>query len=99
RIRQAQHDFPAAKRDLEAVLAVDPNHVDAHLVLAGISETTGDLATARTACDDLARIRPTLAATACTASVDSVSGHADKAYNTLEIATARAPAREPALHC
>lgn len=99
RILQAQHDFPAARRDLQAVLAIDPNHVDAHLVLAGISETTGDLATARTACDDLARIRPTLAATACTASVDSVSGHADKAYNSLEIATGRAPSRDPSLQC
>jgi Tfp pilus assembly protein PilF len=99
RILQAQHDFPAAKRDLQAVLAIEPNHIDAHLVLAGISETTGDLATARTACDDLARIRPTLAATACAASVDSVSGHADKAYNTLEVATARAPSRDPSLQC
>jgi tetratricopeptide (TPR) repeat protein len=99
RILQAQHDFPAAKRDLQAVLAIEPNHVDAHLVLAGISETTGDLATARTACDDLARIRPTLAATACAASVDSVSGHAEQAYDNLELATARAPSRDPSLQC
>jgi Tfp pilus assembly protein PilF len=99
RILQAQHDFPAAKRDLQAVLAIEPNHIDAHLVLAGISETTGDLATARTACDDLARIRPTLAATACAASVDSVSGHAAQAYTTLETATARAPSRDPSLQC
>jgi Tfp pilus assembly protein PilF len=98
-VAQAQHDFSAAKRDLQAVLAIDPNHVDAHLVLAGISETTGDLVTARTECDNLARIRPTLAATACAASVDSVSGHADQAYNTLEIATARAPSRDPSLQC
>jgi len=99
RILQAQHDFPAAKRDLRAVLAIDPDHVDAHLVLAGVSETTGDLAAARTACDDLARIRPTLAATACAASVDSVSGHAEQAYDALEVATARAPARDPSLQC
>lgn len=99
RILQAQHDFPAAKRDLLAVLAIDPNHVDAHLVLAGVSETTGDLATARTACADLSRIRPTLAATACAASVDSVSGHAEQAYGALELATARAPARDPSLQC
>jgi Tfp pilus assembly protein PilF len=99
RVLQAQHDFAAAKRDLQAVLAIEPNHVDAHLVLAGVSETTGDLATARTACADLARIRPTLAATACAASVDSVSGHAEQAYDTLELATARAPARDPSLQC
>jgi Tfp pilus assembly protein PilF len=99
RILQAQHDFPAARRDLEAVLAVAPDHVDAHLVLAGVAETTGDLVAARTACDDLARIRPTLAATACAASVASVSGHATQAYSTLEIATARAPARDPSLQC
>ncbi len=99
RILQAQHDFAGSKRDLLAVLAVDPNHVDAHLVLAGISETTGDLATARTACDELARIRPTLAATACAASVDSVSGHSDQAATTLEVAVARAPSRDPTLQC
>jgi hypothetical protein len=99
RILQAQHDFTAAKRDLKAVLAIEPNHVDAHLVLAGVSETTGDLTAARAACDDLARIRPTLAATACTASVDSVSGHADQAYMALETATARAPSRDPSLQC
>src|SRR6201996_210195 len=99
RILQAQHDFAAAKRDLQAVIAVDPNHVDAHLVLAGVSETTGDLAAARAACDDLARIRPTLAATACTASVDSVSGHAEQAYAALALAVARAPSRDPSLQC
>src|ERR1700761_1510175 len=99
RVLQAQHDFAGAKRDLKAVLAIDPDHVDAHLVLAGVSETTGDLATARTACDDLARIRPTLAATACAASVDSVSGHSDKAYAALALAVARAPSRDPSLQC
>ena len=99
RILQAQHDFPAAKHDLQAVLAIDPNHVDAHLVLAGVSETTGDLATAHTECDDLARIRPTLAATACMASVDSVSGHAEQASEALELATARASAHDPSLQC
>src|ERR1700761_872226 len=58
RILQAQHDFPGAKRDLQAVLTIDPNPVDAHLGLAAITETRGDLATGRSACDDLARIRP-----------------------------------------
>lgn len=99
RILQAQHDFATAKIELEAVLALDPNHVDAHLVLAGISETTGDLDTARRACDDLARIRPTLAATACAASVDSVSGHADRADAALTLAVSRARARDPVLQC
>src|SRR6202012_5272033 len=84
RILQAQPDFPAAKRDLQAGLTIDANHVASHLVVAGTSETTGDLATARAACDDLARIRPTLAATACAARAESASGHAEEAYNTLE---------------
>jgi hypothetical protein len=99
RIRQALHDFAGARRDLLAVLAADPSLVEAHLVLAGISETTGDLATARGQCDDIARLRPTLAATACAASVDSVSGHAGHAYVSLMLATSRARSQDPVLQC
>jgi Tetratricopeptide repeat len=99
RVLQAQHDFPAAKADLEAVLKLAPDHVDAHLVLAGVAETTGDFDTARRACDELGRIRPTLAATACAASVDSVTGHAQGAGALLAAAVARAHSRDPQLQC
>jgi tetratricopeptide (TPR) repeat protein len=99
RILQAQHDFAAARRDLQAVLAADPDQVEAHLVLAGVSETTGDLTLARRECDEVARRRPTLAATACAASVESLTGHADHAYVLLTLATLRARSQDPALQC
>ncbi len=99
RIRQAQHDFAAAKEELRAVLQIDPTQVDARLVLAGISETTGDLDAARQACGELARLRPGLAATACGASVDSVTGHAKPATFALTLATTRARSDDAAVQC
>ena len=99
RIRQAQHDFGAARQELEAVLAIDPKQADARLALAGIDETTGDLAAARTACTALQRLHPGLAANACAASVDSVSGQAQAASFGLELALSREASDDPVLQC
>ena len=97
RILQAQHNFTSAKQDLEQVLHKDPNYVEAHLVLAGVDEATGDLGPASQHCAEAGRIRPSLAAIACAASVDSVSGYADRAYASLTLATSRARSKDPVL--
>jgi tetratricopeptide (TPR) repeat protein len=91
RILQAQHDFVPAAADLRAVLRDEPHAAQALLVLEGIDEVTGDLAEAEDACAKLAALRPGLAASACTASVGSLTGDSEKSYGALREAVDREP--------
>ena len=91
RILQAQHDFAPAAADLRAVLVDEPGAAQALLVLASIDEVTGDLAEAKEACARFAALRPGLAASACTASIGSLTGESEKSYAALREAIERDP--------
>lgn len=81
-IEQSGHAFDAAAADLERALARDPANAQAWLTLASVRQVTGDLDAARESCrklQDLAALAHT-----CEASVDSVSGNAQAAYDALE---------------
>jgi hypothetical protein len=82
-ILQAQHDFAAAAADLRAALRDAPTSPQALLVLAAIGEVTGDLAAGRDACARFAALRPGLAASACAASIGSLTGAADASEKAL----------------
>jgi hypothetical protein len=83
RILQAQHDFAPAATELRAVLRDEPNAAQALVVLAGIDEVTGDLAEGKDACARFAALQPGLAATACSASIGSLTGAAEASQKTL----------------
>ena len=91
RILQAQHDFVPAAADLRAALRDEPNAAQALLVLAGIDEVTGDLTEAKDACAELTVLRPGLAASACAASIGSLTGESEKSYAALGDAVEREP--------
>jgi hypothetical protein len=91
RILQAQHDFALATADLRAALSAAPDTAQALLVLAGIDEVTGDLAEAKDACARFEVVRPGLAASACSASIGSLTGMAEASKTALTDAINRYP--------
>jgi tetratricopeptide (TPR) repeat protein len=91
RILQAQHRFVEAAADLHLALQDDANNLQALLVLASIDEVTGELDEARRSCEGFAQLRPGLAAAACIASVQSLTGHAASGYATLSNAVKQLP--------
>jgi hypothetical protein len=95
RILQAQHDFAPAAADLRAALRDAPDAAQALLVLEGIDEVTGDLAEAKNVCTRFADLHPGLAAAACTASIDSLTGSAEAGKVALADALARHPTTDP----
>lgn len=80
-IRQALHELPAARRDLDALVAVQPENVDAQLTRAVVATITADYAAARASCAALSA-RPLIEA-ACLAPVEGISGRAEAAYAKL----------------
>jgi tetratricopeptide (TPR) repeat protein len=97
RVKQAQHDFIAAAAELRAALQVEPGNPEALLLLASVDEVSGDLAEAKTACAQFGRLQPGLAATACAASIGSMTGDAKTSYRALARAIDASPSRETAL--
>jgi hypothetical protein len=95
RILQAQHDFAPAAADLRGALREAPGAAQALLVLEAVDEVTGDLAEAKNACTRFADLRPGLAAAACAASIDSLTGKAKTGESALAGAVARYPTADP----
>ena len=95
RILQAEHDFTGARAVLRATLKQEPGNPQALLVLAAVDTTTGELDEARDACQAFSGSRPGLAATACIASVESLTGRAAESYAVLAEAADRNPSRDP----
>jgi Tfp pilus assembly protein PilF len=85
-ISRAQHDFAGARADLDALVAADPSHAQAHLDRAALLEALGDFLEAERACFRVARLRPGLIAEACMASAGSLSGMAGPSYAALAAA-------------
>lgn len=80
-IRQSVHEFSAARKDLDALVALEPESVNAQLTRAVVATITADYAAARESCATLSA-RPLIEAT-CMAPVDGIAGRADAAYATL----------------
>ncbi|MBV8294307.1 MAG: hypothetical protein JOY55_21325, partial [Mycobacterium sp.] len=95
RILQAQHDFAPAAADLRVALREAPGAAQALLMLEAIDEVTGDLAEAKSMCRRFADLRPGLAAAACAASIDSLTGNAKAGESALADAVARYPTADP----
>lgn len=80
-IRQSIHEFPAARADLDRLIAQRPDDVNAHLTRAVVATITADYAAARESCAALAA-RPLVAAT-CAAPVEGLTGNAEAAHDRL----------------
>ncbi len=82
-IRQQRHEFDAALRDLDAVLAVQPRHVQALLTQATIHQVVGAYPQSRASCLRLLGLIGDLTVVSCLAGVSSLAGYATPAFDTL----------------
>jgi tetratricopeptide (TPR) repeat protein len=85
-LRQFNHAFDAAHADLAAAVAQDPTHGEAWSWLAAIAMVQARYADARTACEHMVPLATPLIGVACLASVDSVTGRAAAAAQSLKTA-------------
>ena len=91
-LRQYNHDFERALADLKLATRLQPHHGTAWSLLAAIHMVQADYATAKQDCEKLHDLASKLIVTACTATVDSLSGQAQQAYSTLSRAYTSTPA-------
>ena len=90
-LRQYRHDFDNAIRDLDAVLARDPQHADALAWKWALYLVMADYDRARDGCDRRRGIASPASQAACVASIDSLTGKAAEAYAALDAAVKRDP--------
>lgn len=82
-LRQSQHQFPQALEDLDAVLATDPNNVQAWLTRATILQVQGDYARSQDNCAKLRGMTTELVVATCTVAAASLNGQARPSYTLL----------------
>lgn len=90
-IRQHDHDFASALRDLSQAVRVDPGNAQAWLTQATVLQVRGEYAEARRSCLEVLQLSTPLVAVTCLGSVDSLNGAAAKSYERLRRALARTP--------
>lgn len=95
-IVQFNHHFSEAMTDLDAVVAAEPDNVDAWAWRTAVLMVMARYDDARQSCERLARLVAPLQGAACRAQVDAVTGRADAAAAALTAALrADAAAAEP----
>ena len=82
-ILQSRHEFDAAGADLDRILQRDPRHAQALLTRATVLTVRGRYAAARSDCARLSGLAPGIYPVVCAAAIDSVTGSAGPAYETL----------------
>jgi predicted Zn-dependent protease len=88
-LKQSQHDFDGAIKDLDHLLTREPANGQAMLTRATVQTVRGNYADAERDCRGLARLTTALVFTSCIAGATSLSGNADDAYRDLVQALAR----------
>jgi Tfp pilus assembly protein PilF len=89
-IRQSLHDFEGALADLDRLVVLDPEDGQAWLTRAVVLTVRGRYTEARESCAPLVRLAGPLVTTACTAPIESLTGHAKDAYLALHDAYTKA---------
>jgi hypothetical protein len=87
-LRQFQHQFDPALADLGQLVREEPDNAQAWAWVAAIEMVQAHYDLARRACEQGAPHMPELQAVACTATVDSATGQAHRAVDTLRAALA-----------
>ena len=95
-VRQHRHEFSAALKDLDRVLAKDPRNGQAWLMRSTILTVIGRYPEARQSCLALLRVADALVVTACLGAVESLTGRARASYAALDGAIQSAPEADPA---
>lgn len=95
-LRQFLHDFTGAVRDLDQVLARQPDHEQARSLRATIHIVQARYEQARADCEALHGVATELIATGCEAMVDGLTGKAASAYDKLAAAFDASNSASPA---
>lgn len=82
-LRQYRHDFDGALGDLDRVIEKRPENAEALLARATIHQVRADYDNARRDCAALAGLTAILIERTCSAVVNSLTGNAETAYETL----------------
>lgn len=90
-LRQSNHDFDGALRDLQLALRASPYDAQAWVTVALIQQVQGDYAGARRSCVSLFRLSTEAVAVTCLAGTASLNGQAVKSYALLDQVLARSP--------
>ena len=88
---QSLHHFAEALADLDAVVKGDPGNAQAWLTRATILQVLGDYPRAKSSCEQLSRLAPSLVTQTCLSSVLSLNGEAGQAYQQLSEALRKTP--------
>ncbi|EHR72841.1 hypothetical protein BurJ1DRAFT_4041 [Burkholderiales bacterium JOSHI_001] len=91
KLRQFNHDFPAAVADLQGAVQAQPTLAEGWSWLAAIAMVQARYGDARQACARLQALTSALTASACTAGADAITGQADLAVASLRQALIQAP--------
>ena len=84
-IQQSRHFFQAAREELAQLLKRDPDNAQAWLTLATVAMVQGDVVLANRACVHLANSGSDFMGMVCSASLRSITGHAEQAYALLSL--------------
>jgi tetratricopeptide (TPR) repeat protein len=95
-IRQSLHDFDGSVADLGTALQREPRNAQALLTRATVLTVQGKYADARSDCAALAKVAPEIYVVICVAAIDSVSGRARLASDSLTRALSTLPHIDPA---
>lgn len=95
-LRQYNHDFVNALVDLEQATRREPHNGSAWSLLAAIHMVQADYPAAKKDCANLHSLASELIVLACSATVDSLAGQAQQAYDSLRKAYASTPDASPA---
>ncbi|MDP9150968.1 MAG: hypothetical protein M3O36_13645 [Myxococcota bacterium] len=94
-IRQSLHDFDGALADLTLLCRETPDDPQAWLTRAVVLTVRGEYLEARRSCEPLSRLAGKLVAAQCVAVIDSLTGQAKRAYQSLRAAYAEERAPTP----
>ena len=94
---QSTHHFPEAMRDLDAIVAADPQNSQAWLTRATVQTVRGDYAGATASCARLSSMTTQLVSLTCIASVGAMTGRAAASESLLETTLRRDADADPEL--
>lgn len=94
---QSTHHFPEAMRDLDAVVAADPDNPQAWLTRATVQTVRGEYEAATASCARLSRLASQLVSTTCIANIGAMTGRAAASESLLDITLRRNGDADPEL--
>ncbi len=92
---QSTHHFPEAMRDLDAVVAADPQNSQAWLTRATVQTVRGDYQGATSSCARLSSMTTQLVSLSCIGSVGAMTGRAAASESLLDMTLARSSDADP----